>query len=275
MNKALSDFFILQIESYEKHRQLILADPDMEDIHQLRLSIKRIRALFELLEALEPENFSVRKQLGKIRHVFQCSSHIRDLQVQQLLLQDFSISLGLSFKKFEKYLTKQEKDSNKLLIRQLKKTTDNSLRSLLPLVEEYFEGTYTKTQTDQKILWAVKHILLSINDREKETLTDDRFHEIRGRLKTAHYLLSLITGKKKELSTLNEMLEKLHLTEELLGKWNDRVVALRLLINFFRVNRSFPGKHNEYLILWEKIHQEYLGLKKEIVVLLKDEGCLG
>jgi len=59
--------------------------PEKENIHQLRVTIKRLRAYLQLLKAIDPD-FPVIEVLEPLKNVFRAAGILRDFQIHQTLV---------------------------------------------------------------------------------------------------------------------------------------------------------------------------------------------
>ena len=104
------------LQYYTKHSGLFLSnfkkvltgfDPDA--IHDMRVAVKRLRAVYLLLERLFGEKSEPVTDVGRFRELFRLSGRMRDIQVQQQLIEAYAADLGTSFGEYAEYLETTEK----------------------------------------------------------------------------------------------------------------------------------------------------------------------
>ncbi len=212
------------LEYYKKHKAIIeeqlplCSDPnDVEAIHNLRLSVKRIRVVAMLAELLSEDTLHSKILLKPINKFFKRSGKLRDVQVITQLLASFNNNdlqpVISTFKEREKkQRTKFETvlgvfDTNCL------DDFEHALNELLKSV------SVTKA-------YAGGQMLLSDLENDMHELfhsrTDEkRMHDIRTRLKNINYLNNIYNGQLPVQDHLSIDADRLRELGEMAGAWHD------------------------------------------------------
>ena len=109
MHQRLANFYQEHKSTFEKNFQVVLAEFEVEAIHKMRTSTKRLRALLQLIEYLADDKFRAKKQLKKIRQLFKYAGKIREIQIEMVTLSVYSEKLKIKFPEYAEYLKYREK----------------------------------------------------------------------------------------------------------------------------------------------------------------------
>jgi len=227
----------------------IHAQPEM--VHQLRLSIKKIRAFNKLVKHLGmkgstdflPFTFGIKK-------MFRLAGQIRDTQVQIHLLAAHHEQYENEYPEFLKWLVHREKRK----ISRLNRVTDlrlhhdqdkNSLHqhesvipntkamTLLAEAEKVLNGLYTKAQQ------------LSMGN-----ISDENLHRIRKTTKQMRYIQNVLICSFPEFKYGKISIAALREIESATGNWHDNLVRKEMLDTFFASTqdqgKSFRLKYDQF-----------------------------
>jgi CHAD domain-containing protein len=236
---------------------------EIEGVHDLRVDIKRLRAYFKLIEAINPV-FQAKPHLRRIRRLFKNAGPLRDVQVQQQVVQNWSQELNLELSEYYNYLKEKEfkarKDfyvsSHKFSFDIFKSNWAKIRHSLMYISPEYIqfkaEGRFNKLVEDV------------ISYKNKQDFVEDDYHDIRILSKEARYTLEIIQNcypAQDHWEQLNNSLRTLH---QALGKWHDADIALMFLDGFMLeyTQPSFFNKESylQYIKALQTQKQKMLGL---------------
>ena len=106
----LLGYFQLQRETINQNFKLALEHNDPDGVHDLRVALKRMKALFNLVEALNGE-FGAKKQFKNFWRISKKSCILRDSQVQQLITGKLKTTLNHDLHEYEMFLKEKEKES--------------------------------------------------------------------------------------------------------------------------------------------------------------------
>jgi hypothetical protein len=260
MVQIIQEFYIEHKSLFEENYLLARETSNAGAIHKMRTSMKRLRALFQLMAVLTDGKFNTKKQLKKGRKAFKLVGSIRELQVEEMLVYEYEEKLGLKFIEYSEYLIEKEQ-------REIIRFKQN-----LPLEkhdffnEEDFNEALKSIDRKEMQLRAQAFIkqkanaLLKLNEKAKTT---KRIHQSRTILKQVYYLYPILI----ELSGWHQVLgltpEVVREKEQQIGNWHDRVNSLHYLHKFFDAK---DGRNtDDYENLKKSIIEERDAMKNEIV----------
>jgi len=259
------------IEYYRKHRKIIeenielSRDPgDVEAIHNLRLSIKRMRVVAMLAKILSRGKFNRKQQLKDIRKMFRRAGRLRDVQVALQLLKEYEDD-GL------------QSVTDHLKVRELKnrRRYEYVLSGFDPAILNRFEDSLSETlagigekemkHAGYKLLSDLEFDIHSIYHGSRE---EKRLHRIRRRLKDINYLNNIFNESLPLTDHLSISADKLREISELAGTWHD---CLMLEIVLGKTISKDPDSSDDIVQVLSKINIKKKDLHDEYVCILLNE----
>lgn len=215
---------------------VLMQSPDdftIETFHSLRVEIKKINSLFELVNKLS-KDFKKHKTFELFDSFFQRAGKIRELQIEDLFLIKYSDNTTI--KNYRHALQEKELDEKREFF-ILQKKIDKLL----------FEKTYAEVDSFLKKLDS-QQVFDYLNKKRKKLqqnflelpLRTKRMHKIRKELKqilSVEKMVDCNRGKKKSDQQI--------ILSELLGQWHDGVVIAKHLKN---VSRSSEAGEEDVLM---------------------------
>lgn len=240
-NLAIYHFLEMQLQLFKGHFLITQASMDEEAIHQMRVAIKRIRTIQKLKKHINFPTIIDEDQYKAIKTIFGDSGQLRDLQIQQLLLSNYSKTLKFSFVDLSDHLNSREKE----LTDRLNKTisdTDFSRFLEIPEPAASMEELDDKTNLENESLDFLKK---KVDNIRKLILTldqDNYVHDLRKQVKQLFFILQFLKNHFPESQVSDFSLKTLKVVGEKIGDWNDRDVFLVML------NTFIEKKHDSYLL---------------------------
>lgn len=227
--KALETYF----NNRKKALNLILEKaPDsytVETFHELRVEIKKLKALFELI-AFCSKKFKSRKTFKPFRTIFKEAGKIRELQLEQTVLEE-QPNFHL-LKKYPNRLKKQEikkiknffSIANKRLIKKLK----GKYRKIICLITKIRKKKVNRyrNKTRKKIKKLIR----------RNTFKKIQIHDFRKRLKVYEY-----NEKIGNPNQQNKLIPDKNRLSAMLGEWHDYeviIIHLKKTISFYKTNSN-------------------------------------
>jgi CHAD domain-containing protein len=234
-------------------------------IHDLRLSMKNLDALLELLHEIEPRKKRLPWYPDRLGKLFKVVGELRDVQVLRSELNALEKNLDVKFGGFRKIFMSQEKDLTGKLKPMLKVSKYLDELQGIKLHLEEVAGKYeTEQQLEQKVL---RHIRLSWREScrmLKSRHTASNLHALRINLKHLYYILMVLRDKKVIWDSLPFNPKELNPFQELLGSWHDLVVFRDKIREILRQKgKAIPG-HGKMILLMEFLNKEQLRLKRRV-----------
>ena len=177
-----------------------------EDYHKIRISIKKIKALFELIEFCN-DKFPAKKHFKAFKPLFKQAGEIRDNYIQQSLIKKYAIPQTNEYLSELNKSAKAEKQAfgqfaGNTEADKLKKEAFELEEIILDLkkkdIAKYFRKTAEKIE----------------NALRKNHMREKKLHLLRMKLKSYYYNLKIMNEEKTLIPIIKDL-------EELLGKWHD------------------------------------------------------
>ena len=212
-------------------------NPAEEPVHQLRLTVKRMRALFAFFELLFPEKFNSKKYNASIRTIFKAAGIIREQQLNQHLA--LSVFPALSVRPYVLYLRKREKIAKKKFA---KISADIDLKALysVSLKLKKYKKSFSEINIHQQLndfmyMETLKMKQLFTANADKKTI-----HSIRIELKKLDAIASLLqkTDSDPEKQII---LRHTKYLGNLIGDWHNKIVLLDSMEQFYRKKKDKAG----------------------------------
>ncbi len=206
------------IGGLNRNLEAILQAPDETAIHDFRVGIKRVTALYEFLQAVDA-NFDAAAVLARYRGLFKACGRLRDLQIARNLLvaTDGRTATGL--------LDPIDAKIAELHAAVVESAEAEAITGIdLPTIAASGVAEAAIMQRRDGVLAALRRRVLDAG----KAMTTRRWHRKRIRLKRYRHTLDAFQycpGHDAELAEI----ARIQQLEQLLGDWHDRVVASELL----------------------------------------------
>jgi CHAD domain-containing protein len=278
MHEELLDYFQKQHQHLDHYLALCFETPDDEVVHELRVSIKRIRAIFLFTEQLAGnENFDADRHYKPLRKLFRMAGKIRDVQVQQKLVADYANTLNSTFNVYLEHLDKLEKRSISLFFKDIEQgKTPHNLASISHIIENTM-SPFLKEDIKTRALQILENQCDELRLKLVDIPNNKQLHQMRIIIKQMRYILGVIRKSDPSATGFPISLASLTEAEVLLGKWHDRIVGIALLNDFRKKKKKQHEPETEnYNILASilEVEQRILRAKirKSLGKSLSDKG---
>ena len=226
------------IDTYFKKRKralnLILQKPPeeytAETFHELRVEIKKVKALFELIAAFS-KKFKFQKTFKPFKIIFRAAGKVRELQLEQIILEEQPDFILLQ--KYPNQLKKLENKKIKNFFQIADKRLITKIKAKYPKII-YLISKARKKKINRYQNQARKEITKLIY---KKNLKKKHLHDFRKRLKAYRYNEKIFYGD----SASNLISEKPTLSD-LLGEWHDYTVIIVHLNKTIASYRLVPNE---------------------------------
>jgi CHAD domain-containing protein len=261
---------------FYKHKSLIeenllLCDnpENVEAVHNLRLSVKRLRVLARLTDELSERTFDARGSMKKINKLFKRAGRLRDVQILIALSTELPEESLPALADFTTRLQAREKIQRNKFGLLLHSFTGKSLDDFgLKLSALLADVSEKKALMGGDKLMTI--FMSEISDLFHGGTDEKRLHEIRARLKDINYLNNIFDEQLRIEEQIHISVERLKEIGELAGTWHD-------YLNFISKLEKFILKHPdpEYPATLEKfintITQRKQDLSQEFTCVLINE----
>ena len=109
MTSHLKQYFEKQYQRFVSLYTECRENYDIEEVHDMRLSMKKIKAFLLFIETIEPDSICAKTLLVNFKKLFKKAGAIRDIQMQKVIAIDFEKELNQNFTEYINYLNKKEK----------------------------------------------------------------------------------------------------------------------------------------------------------------------
>src|SRR5574340_81849 len=211
--KILDDF-------YQKLDEYTI-DPNDENIHDIRVSIRRLEAAYRVLPKSARKQEKVRAYVKQAKELFKVNAKIRDFDIictnMESKYQDETRDLVLALKNSR---IEHSKNANRLALKVSRLRRPKILKSVLK--ESKLEKRYLKV-LDEIMLDIQKNAIIALGDEKKI----DELHMLRKDFKKLRYSLEITSDKKTTL----DMLKDLKNIQDMLGEIHDSDIIINYLRN--------------------------------------------
>ena len=120
--------FEKHLSAFRKYLKKTQKNQGVEDIHELRVSIKKLRAILSLLEISSKGQITKKKHYDLFYNLFKSCGKVREAQVNLELVSKFENMVHLH--PYFDFLTNEQRKGNKQMSRELEKFSLVKLNSL-------------------------------------------------------------------------------------------------------------------------------------------------
>lgn len=250
--KHLFQYYTSQVHSVLSDINKVKEKASEENIHLLRVDIKKLRAIFNLLELLFPTDFKSKSGYNPLKAIFKNAGKTREMQVNMTISGHYKLNQQLR-KEYNQFLKKQEE----FFKRKLKKSIGN------------FEASELKAVKLKPLCDKLSNT--AINDLSKLVVTE-KFHTIKWLLASGDnpVLIHKIRIQVKFVHAIITVFYKIHPNEEMkklltltkeagmiLGNWHDKYILRSSLEKFMSKKADEPDSNLLHLVrLLNKINRE-------------------
>jgi CHAD domain-containing protein len=235
------DLFIKYINSlirdYNTQFRLALKGAREEPVHELRVRIKHLNALFVFLDEARIYRKSSRTFFHLLKDFFKSAGYLRDIQVLKSLVGNYRNQVTEDITEYETYLINKEITAG---VGFYKKSSEYPRKEQTQIKNEIIKSV--RESTDDKLSRkSLAFITKRLNRIEKYLLPADTakyLHKIRQTLKQLRFFLE-IYHSSSEVSLIEEAdYNEIKEIENIIGGWNDRT----MLIEDIKRYRNFKQK---------------------------------
>lgn len=254
---------------YEEHKTVfnenfhqVLASFDMEAIHKMRTSTKRLRALFILLKFLSEEKFNEKEQLKKIRSLFKYGGNIREIQIEKQLVLTYQEILQSNFSEYTEYLSQREHKEIAKFLKHLPAFSEREHILNDAMINATIDKLFPEKLPNQakQFIEEKKSAIFKLIGKPN---SNHRIHAVRIQLKQVYYLFEILASLVESRTLLGLENERLREMEQYLGEWHDLVNSPVYMNAFFKTNKYTGDK--KYLSLKKRIAEDRKKMRTEII----------
>jgi CHAD domain-containing protein len=209
---------------YKNHHSRFLKDLDAAKgldetrLHKVRVEIKNLRVLLDLLAVLTKKKYKSRTVLKQLDPLFKRAGSIRSATLNLKLSQPYKSAVLV---RFRQHLKTQQLDAGQKFLEEIKSFETKKFKQQHKKALEAFRGLKPKkiskgAEEYMRIQFA--HVRAGIFD-----ISDDKvLHQIRKRIKSIRNIGGLLEEIKAE-HPFKEELKKVNVTYDKIGQWHDTI----------------------------------------------------
>lgn len=251
-------------ESFALYFQKTLKDQGIEDVHQLRVTVKKLRAIWALMESVTDGNWTKEGHSSLISNLFSEAGELREAQINLVMIARFKVRYLIPY---TEYLRTIQRNASQRLLIEMKAFDFNRFQVLNRELSEKMKDYPRDIILRQSISYVLKktHKVYRIKD---ELPNDRRLHKIRIHLKAVAEILNIIT-KIEAKSGLKKYLNKVKSLNRQIGKWHDYVILIKSIKQFVNTDpEKNDNKRLQSLII--RIENQQVLRQEKIINLLSN-----
>ena len=267
--KTVDKLFEKYVEKFEQEFLRAINTDDEEAIHDLRVSIKKIQALFLFLKESNLAHIkSDYPYLKNLKDVFKKAGRLREIHIHKNLYAHYRQKTGKSFPALEQFLDQQEEESRKAYHDympgiQFRKFYDQANR-----LQSDIRGISQK-KLNNKLFEFIQSRVEECHGYMFEPHYEQHLHQIRKYLKHIRFITGQKIGDVHKIFGDELSFDDTKKVEDILGEWHDRD-EFRVMLEELNENPDF-SKTGDTKELLNTYHDEVLKDIREDIKKLRPE----
>jgi CHAD domain-containing protein len=211
--KSLQVYLEKRFSQIENHLTTFSVTNNQEELHQFRVSVKKLKAMITLLERTIPSK-KIIGHFGPLKRIFKHAGEIRATYVELLLMKQYALKGKNYYMEQEKTIALKSKEFGKKKAQHLA-----TLKRVKKRILSDVKGIHNKN---------IQHyIKKQLNDLDNYFSSEDdvnQYHKARMVLKNLFFNYSLFPEKLKVKLNLNQ--NYLNKLQDTIGKWHDTEIVM-------------------------------------------------
>jgi len=236
LHQILHDYLSEQCQSITNAIPALTATANEKAIHTLRVSVKKVRALFTLAAHFPGYSFEIKKALKTLKLLQTSAGNLRDIQLQFSLLKGYEQQFQTSYPLLRLLL----RNNQEMATIQLQETVAHIPTKLPAQLPEKLQlnkkhRKHTKATAEMVTYLQQQYEAFTIPPRNAP---HEEWHSLRKKAKRLHFQLHILNTHMPEKineAALQTLTKKMG---ELLGKWHDHNELLRFIKHSIQMARK-------------------------------------
>ncbi len=228
--ESIHEYYLHQHRNIEHFLELCLDHADSASVHELRLSIKKLRAFNKLAQQLclhdTDEHIYIKH---RVRQLYKLAGQLRDTQVQLRLLAAYEERTDTSYPEYNQWLLRREKKRIKRFGRKPRHVVPHATAH----ITHQKIGKQLAQASDETIINSAVKVLDDSFSKARElacgALDERDLHRIRIHTKQARYILNIILHSYPEFVFGSISVDSMRRIEIATGRWHDTLVKVEML----------------------------------------------
>jgi len=266
MNK---DLFIKYIRwlfrEFDAQFRLALKGAKEVPVHDLRVMIKRLTALFLFLDEADIYRKRGTDFFKQLRDFFNSAGYLRDVQVMRSLIENYKNRIKDDISEYENYLAGKETSAKNSFFNSSEKYPEQIRSEVKNAIIASVRKFSDESLVQKSFLFMIKR-LKRIDEYLQSSSTSRYLHKIRQTLKQLRYFIEIFHASSDlaliDESDYNEIKE----IENIIGAWNDRSNLIEDIKYYKIYNQKLGVRSNwpELINLEQEIRKDRKEMVKDI-----------
>lgn len=245
-HENIHDYYLHQHHNIENYLELCLIHPEVELVHELRLSIKKLRAFHKLAEHLNLNDIDEHIHIKRrVRKLYYLAGQLRDTQVQIQMLIRFGEQTGIEYPEFMGWLLRREKKKNSRFSKKPQQIVPHSTAQ----TTHQKIGNLLAQADDETILNGALMVLSGLyttsRDLAKGNMSSHNLHRIRTLTKRMKFISSIMAHSYPDFKFNEISVDALREIEIAAGHWHDNFVRIQFMYKFLG-KMKFPDNSEKF-----------------------------
>lgn len=240
-------YIIGLIRDYDTQFRLALKGAGEEPVHELRVRIKHLNALFLFLEEAGIYKESSKTYFHRLKDFFKSAGNLRDIQVLKSLVANYRRQIPEDITEYETYLWNKESIASagfyKVSAEYPKKEQIQVRKEIIESVRKMDDVTLS-----QKSIAFISKRLNRIGKYLVITNSPKYFHKIRQTLKQLRFFLDIFHASS-QISLIEEVdYNEIKEIENVIGGWNDRAMLIEDIKRYRSYKRVLSSGDSDHAL---------------------------
>jgi CHAD domain-containing protein len=230
-------------------------------VHELRVATKKIRAVYRLCQEISKGDFKAKSEMTELRTLFRAAGTLRELQVDQIVLESYEQLHLASYCKLSKLLLKERRAASPRYQAARKAFQPKSFALPTKKIVTLLENTSADALSEAVIRLAQLRLEEAFQAMPLG-YEPEMIHKARIFLKEAMYLIGLLHSANYRSDFDTQRLTDAKFAAEIAGDWHDREVFFQWLQIQLRSQTIVHKVEKNYSILFQDLNVNTRGLVK-------------
>jgi CHAD domain-containing protein len=227
--KTVDKLFEKYVEKFEAEFLRAINTEDEEAIHDLRVAIKKIRALFLFLkESGMADIKSDYPYLGNLKKIFKKAGKLREVHIHKNLYEQYRKRLGQDFPELEEHLRNLEEESRNAYHEYMPGIQFRKFYRAANSLQKEIQGISRK-KLNKKLYEFIRVRVEQCHQYMFEAHYEQHLHQIRKYMKHIRFIIGQQIGDVHKVFEDELSFEDTKKVEDILGEWHDRDEFRKLL----------------------------------------------
>jgi len=227
--KTLDKLFEKYIEKFETEFLRAINTDNEDAIHDLRVSIKKLRALFLFLrEAGIADIKSDYPYLTNLKKTFKKAGRLREIHIHKNLYEEYRKRVDQDFPELEQYLQNLEEESRKAYHEYMPGIQFRKFYRAANSLQKEIQGIPRK-KVNKKLYEFIRVRVEECHQYMLEAHYEQHLHQIRKYLKHIRFIMGQQIGNVHKVFEDELSFDDTKKVEDILGEWHDRDEFRKLL----------------------------------------------